>query len=119
MKVFVLLVALCVPAYAKPIPETHPAKVISQEVGTYNGGAAVMPMGTALIGIPVRQRSNVVVIETPKYRVTLSEQMTGRGPIILPVNGTVQFYQAGKWVVILDSANKKHKFGIVHEEALP
>lgn len=109
---------LCVPALAKSTPELRTAKVISQNIGIDNNGAAAMPVGTMLVAVPLRRRTNVVVIETTKADVTLSELGNGKHVIVLPVNGTVQFYRDGEKVIILDSKGKKHKFAIVHIEEM-
>jgi hypothetical protein len=65
-------------------------------------------------GVPINRRSNIVVLETGKCRLTLSE--VGRNWIVLPVNDTIQLYQDGKWFVVLDSKKKKHRFGLIHME---
>ncbi|MGB9408379.1 MAG: hypothetical protein WCA89_12635, partial [Terracidiphilus sp.] len=88
------------PAFAKNQPEFQPAKVISQNIGSYNGGAAAMPIGTMVVAVPITRRSDIVVLETANHRLTLSEQMTGRGPVILPVNETIPFYQDGNWFIV-------------------
>lgn len=116
MKKIVICLLLCLPAYAKPKPEMHTAKVISQDVDAYDGGTAVMPIGRGIMGVPIMRRSNIVVIETAKGRLTWSE--VGRKTIILPVNGTVQFYLDGNLFVVLDSQNKKHKFALMHFESI-
>ena len=121
MKALVLCVCLlCSSAtlLAKTQPEVHTAKVISQDVGSYNGGSAVVPVGGMLVGVPITRRSDMIVLETASHRLTLSELITRHGAVILPVNGTVQFYQDGNWFIVLDSAKKKHKFSLVHMETL-
>ena len=119
MKALALIACLCVSlsALAKDAPRMRTAKVISQDIGAYNGGAAVMPMGTGLIGVPITRHSNIVVIQTDKARITLSE-MANKHFIILPVNGDITFYTDKNVVVIVDGDGKKHKFGIAHLETL-
>lgn len=117
-----LLLSLCLvccgvlPASAKSHLVFHPQKVLSQSIGASNNGIAIMPIGSMLAGVPIRRQSNIVVIETTKARITLSEK--GRHFLILPVNGMVQCAQDGNWVVMLDSNKKKHKFAIIHVEML-
>lgn len=114
----ICLLCFCVqPALAKDHLVFHPVKVLSQTIGTSNNGIAVIPMGSMLTGVPIRRQSNVVVIETSKARLTLSEK--GRHFLILPVNKTVQCSHRGKWVIMLDSDKKEHKFAVVHIEMLP
>lgn len=87
------------------------AKVISQDLNAYNAGTVAMPIGTGIAAVPIRRRSNIVVVETATQRLTWSE--AGKNTIILPVNGSVQFYRDGNWFIVLDSKNKKHKFGLI------
>jgi hypothetical protein len=121
MKALALCACLLCPSavlLAKTQPEVQTAKVISQDVGSYNGGSAVVPVGGMLVGVPITRRSDMIVLETVSHRLTLSELITRHGAVILPVNGTVQFYQEGNWFIVLDSDKKKHKFSLVHMEAL-
>jgi hypothetical protein len=111
------LLCLALPVFAKDQPELHTVKVLSQEIGVADNGIAVMPVGTMLAGIPIRRRSNIVVVETSRYRLTWSE--LGNKFVVLPVNGTIQCYQDGGWYIVRDSAGKKHKFGLVHTKVLP
>jgi hypothetical protein len=119
MKTTILSVALlciCLPGFAKDQPVLKPMKVISQEIGAHNGGTAVMPIGTSVVGVPITRRSNIVVIEGATRRVTLSE--IGNKFIVLPVNGIVQCYQDKNLIVIPDSSGKKHKFSVLHVEVI-
>ena len=77
-----------------------------------------MPIGNMIVGIPITHRSSIVVVQTPHHRLTWSELMTGRGPVILSVSETVQFYYDGKWFIVLDDKGKKHRFSLVHMEAI-
>ncbi len=113
------LLCCCASAFAKTHPIFQSAKVISQNIGSYNAGAAAMPIGTMVVGVPIVRTSDIVVIETSTQRMTWSEYIKGRrGAVILPVNGAIQFYQDGKWFVVLDANKKKHKFSLVHLEAI-
>ena len=116
VRVAFLLLLLSVPAFAKPIRQFESGKVVSQELSSEDGGYAVIPIGTGLVGAPITRRSNVVVVETVTERFTWME--AGRSSIILPVHGTIQFYRDGKWFVILGSSQKKHKFGLMHMEVI-
>ena len=113
----ICLLCLGLPSFAKDPQATHPAKVISQDIGSEDHGLAVMPIGTMIAGVPITRTHNIVVIETPKYRLTLSE--IGRKFVILPVNETIQVSQEGDQILVLDSKKKKHKFAVVHAEKLP
>ena len=116
MLVAIALLSFCLPAFAKKEPELHPAKVISQNVGSSGNGVAVVPLGNMVAGVPINRRSDIVVVETGKYRLTLSE--VGRNFIVLPVNDTIQVYQDRNWIIVLDSQKKKHRFVVVHMEAI-
>ena len=119
MKAFVVaLLLLAIPAFAEhKQPDIRHAKVISQDIGSYNGGAAVMPLGTGVIGVPITRHSNIVVLQTNKARITLSE-MPNKHFLILPVNGDVSFYVDKSLVILADGDGKKHKFSITHLETL-
>ncbi len=75
-----------------------------------------MPLGRGLIGVPITRNSDIVVVETATQRLTWAE--AGRKFVILPVNGTIHFYRDGNWFIVLDSKKNKHKFGLVHLEAI-
>lgn len=111
-----LLCLLGTPGFAKEQPEFHSAKVISQNISSEDRGYAVIPIGTSLAGVPISRRSDIVVVETSKARLTLSEM--GHKFIVLPVNGTIEIYQDGNQLIVLDSNKKKHKFALVHMETL-
>lgn len=113
----ICLLCLCLPAFAKDVPATKPAKVISQNIGSEDHGIAVMPVGSVLAGIPITRTHDIVVIETARYRLTMSE--IGRKFIILPVNETIEVSQEGNQIIVLDAKKKKHKFEVVHAEKLP
>ncbi|MHB1674255.1 MAG: hypothetical protein ACYCSP_08400 [Acidobacteriaceae bacterium] len=111
------LLCLSLPASAHKLIAYQSAKVISQDLDTYNGGEAMVPLGTMLVNVPITRRSNVVVVQTADMRLTLLE--VGRTSLIMPVNETFRLYQDGKWYVVLDTNRKKHKFALVHAEARP
>jgi hypothetical protein len=120
MKALLSLFLLCfaLPALAKSQPEIHKAKVISQNIGSYNGGVAAVPLGTSVVAVPINRRTNTVVLETPHKRITVIEIGNQNHFLVLPVNGTADFYVDGNRIVMVDSNNKKHKFGVVHLEEL-
>jgi len=108
-------------AFAKKQPEFQTAKVISQDIESHQVDRGVMT------GTPLVRYSNTVVIEAAHQRMTwveVSSYATGTrtqdvvNAIPLPVNGTIQFYQDGNWFIVLDAARKKHKFSLVHLEAI-
>lgn len=111
-----LLLLCSISAFAKPNPPLETAKVISQDLETQDRGTAVMPLGRGVVGVPISRRSNIVLVETASERMTWGEDGNGKNVIILPVHGTIQFYRDGKWFIVMDSSNKKHKFGILHLE---
>jgi hypothetical protein len=115
MKTLILLFCLLPTiSFAKTEPAMESAKVLSQDLSSHEGGYAVLPMGSGIVGAPISRMSNIVVIETPTQRITWAED--GRKFIILPVHGTINFYRDGKWFIVMDANKKKHKFGILHLE---
>ena len=112
----ILLVSIlslgCVAAFsAEKSHQWEHAKVISQDQGSSRAGAYAAPLGTGAIAVPLYRNWNRVVVETDGYIYQWNE--VGRARIILPVNGDVAFYREGDWFIIIDSKNKKHKFGLV------
>ncbi len=110
------LICTCTLAYSKTKPRFETAKVLSQNISSYNAGVAVVPVGGMLAGVPINRRSNTVVVQVGSQRITWSE--VGTKTIVLPVNGEVPFYRDGNWFIVIDSKNKKHKFMAVHIETL-
>jgi hypothetical protein len=104
-----LFVALGIAAEKQPNWEK--AKVLSQVMGSAQAGAYAAPMGTGVIAVPVYRRTNNVTVETATHRLEWSE--SGRSTIVLPVNGTIEFYRDSDWFIVLDSKKKKHKFALV------
>lgn len=96
---------------AKKQPNWERGKVISQNLTSSPAGTYAAPIGTATVAVPIYRSSNVVVIETDDYRYEWSE--VGRKPLILPVNGFINFYRDGNWFIVLDSKHKKHKFALM------
>lgn len=66
--------------------------------------------------MPMKRKVNVVVLETREYKYELQE--SGPKPLVVPVNGEVQFYRDGDSVFIQDSKNKKHKFHLTGQTLL-
>lgn len=91
------------------------AKVISQDLTSSKAGTYIAPAGTAAIALPVYRTWNSVTVETDDYIYKWSE--SGQKKVILPVNGEIRFYRDGDWFIVLDSKNKKHRFGLVGMEA--
>ena len=116
MKTAVLLLLCCLPVFAKTNPQTETAKVISQDISAQQGGYAMMPIGTSVVGMPINHRSNLVIVETASHRLTWAE--TGNKAIVLPVNGEIKFYRDGDLFIVMDSKNKKHKFALMHMETI-
>ena len=111
-----MILASALPLAAKkPQPVMHTAKVVSQDISTQNGGAAAMPLGTMIVAVPISVVTNSVAVETEHAFMTWVEKRT-KHPLVLPINGTVEFYQDGNWVVVLDSNHKKHRFAVTHIE---
>ena len=92
------------------------AKVISQELKSLDGGVATTMYGGAIRTVPVTHVSNVIVLETDRYRTTVVE--ADNKQLIVPVNATVTVYQDGNHVIILDQKGKKYKFSPIHVEQL-
>jgi hypothetical protein len=102
--------ALLVVAGEKEHPWEH-AKVNAQDLNSSPAGAYAAPIGTATVAVPIYRTSNLVVVETDAYRFQWRE--VGRKPVVLPVNGFIDFYRDGDWFIVLDSKHKKHKFALV------
>ena len=97
--------------------KTEHAKVISQNLSSSAAGMYNAPIGNSTVAVPIYRRSNVVVVETDDYRFEWSE--SGNKMLVLPVNGSVDFYRDGDWFIVLDSKHKKHKFALVGMTAKP
>lgn len=106
-----LLASFTVPAFARD-HQMLTARVISQDLNSYNAGVYGAPIGNAVVAVPIQRRSNVVVIESKKYRITMTE--VGNKTLIVPVNDTISFYQDGRFVILLDAQQKKHKFAVTN-----
>lgn len=92
-----------------PVLET--GTVVSQQTVTVGS----QTYQTLLHGWETRAKTeNVVVVDAGAYRYTWVE-MTRRW-VILPVNGTIQFYRDKRVFVVTDDENHKHRFGLVAEE---
>jgi len=90
---------------------TEHATVISQSLSSSAAGTYNAPIGNATVAVPIYRKSNIVVVETDDYRFEWSE--SGNKNIILPVNGSIEFYRDGDWFIVLDSKHKKHKFALI------
>jgi hypothetical protein len=117
VKRYLLLIALAASPLCAEQKPTKPAKVIYQDIGSENRGTAVLPLAGGIAGVPITRSTNIVMIETKTYRVTMVEDAR-KNFIVLPVNGTVQFYEEKERIIILDSKNKKHKFVVTHAEKI-
>jgi hypothetical protein len=112
--VVALALAGCALQAKEPIAWRH-AKVISQDMESSPGGVIAVPIGNMAIAAPITRRSNVIELETNKAHIRLIEQKMNRGPIILPVNATIDFYleeKSGRFI-ILDFKKHKHIFGVI------
>ncbi|MGA7695462.1 MAG: hypothetical protein WCA76_10560 [Candidatus Sulfotelmatobacter sp.] len=106
-----LFVLLPILAFAGDKHEIEHGRVISQDLNSSQAGTYNAPIGTASVSVPIYRRSNFVVVETDTYTYQWSE--VGNKPIILPVNGDIEFYRDGDSFIVLDSKHKKHKFALV------
>lgn len=113
---FVLLLSVSVPAFARKTIAVETGRVLQQNIDSEDRGTAVMPIGTMIAAIPISRQSNIVVVQAGGQRMTWSERITRRGPIVLPVNGEVYFYRDGNWFVVEDAKRKVHKFSLLHVE---
>ena len=106
-------------------PRWEEAVVISQNLGSQPAGTYAAPLGGGAVAVPIYSNSNIVVIETGQPRYVLTEPNLGgpiifrrsysSSPLILPVNGKVQFYRDGDWFIFMDRKHKKHRFSLVGE----
>ena len=87
------------------------AKVLSQDMQTEHFGSASLPIGTAVVNVPLSRTSSTVVLDTGNEIVTWIE-ITKNGRITLPVNGSIRYYLEKGVPTVLDSAGKKHVFAV-------
>lgn len=111
-----LLLCLGALAPAQAPPGTFTAHVVHQEIGSENGGSAVIPLNGALIGMPIMRRTNMVILQTAHHRLEIAESSKDRHLIVLTVGGDVSVTREKQWFIILDSENKKHKFSVVSDQ---
>ena len=107
-----ILTCFAVPAFCEKPRKMEKAKVVWQNIFTQQNGSALVPVAGMAIEVPLRQRTNFVMIKTEVYQYALQE-VTDHF-IILPVLGMIEFYRDGKYFVILDEQGKKHKFVVTH-----
>lgn len=107
----ILLAASAVANAAKQPIIWQTGTIISQDLNSSPAGVYAAPIGTARVAVPIYRTSNIVVVDTPKVIFRWSE--VGRRPIVLTVNGRVDFYQDGDWFIVLDTKHRKHKFSII------
>ena len=98
--------------FAGEKPNWEEATVISRNLGSQPAGVYTGPLGGGTVAVPINANSNIVVIETDHYRYVLNEPNLGgaivfrrsysSSPLILPVNGKVQFYRDGDWFIFMD-----------------
>jgi len=98
-----------VPSFAKKPVEWLDAKVLSQDMQTERFGSASLPIGTAVVRVPLSRTSNTVVLDTGNQIVTWVE-ITKNGRITLPVNGSIRYYLEKGVPTVLDTAAKKTRF---------
>jgi hypothetical protein len=99
MKRLVLIGLLAASLYgAKKEPNWEHGKVLWQD------------RGTAAVAFPLYRQYNSVRIETGGYIYGWSE--VGRKTIALSVGEEIRFYRDGDLFIILDTNQKKHKFGL-------
>lgn len=98
----------------RPTPPPPPPQQVPYSPGSvgYNERAALgasvgQAAGNVINNLMIKQE-NRVIVETSTYRYEWLE--TAHSVVILPVNGRIQFYQDGKFFVVLDDENHKHKF---------
>ena len=109
---FVLpLALLSICAFGEKQHQMEHGKVLSQNMDSSQSGTYNAPLFNGTVAVPIYRRSNLVVVETDHYRLEWSE--VGNKTIILPVNGTIEFYRDGDWFIVQDSKHKKHKFALV------
>jgi len=116
MRSLFFLLLFSVPLLGKE-PAWQYAKVISQNIGSRDSGAAAVPIGGIVAVVPLSERWNVVIVEDRFYRMEWHE--LGSSFLTLIVNDEVRFYRdKDDRCVVLDSKGKKHKFAIMHIEKI-
>jgi len=110
--VVVLLLLAAMPSFAAK--KEHLIEfgiVVDQNLQSAPGGAMAMPVGTAVVAVPLYRQSNVVTIDTAFYRYQWLE--VGLDKIILPVNDVVEFYRDHDRFIVMDSRHRKHRFELI------
>ena len=116
MRSAILFFCVCSVAFAtKKTPAWQTGIVRSQDISSQRAGAYSGPVGNGTVAVPLYRHSDQVWIETERYMYGWIE--LGRNPIVLPVNGQIEFYQDGNRFVVLDSKRHKHKFALVRMTA--
>jgi hypothetical protein len=106
----------CLTAAAKDIPVMQNATVISQDIGSRDRGQAFVPLFGSIYAVPLTRSWNRVIVQTSQHRMEWVEK--GNKFIVLPVHGTISFYQDKEYFIVLDSRGKKHKFILIGMEQL-
>lgn len=83
-------------------------------IGTSNAGAAAMPIGTAMVAVPLNRRTYWFKSNGITYAVATN--YTGHWPN-LTVNAHVKFAAEGHTVHVLDEDKKDRKFSIIEKIA--
>lgn len=119
--VFVALSVFAASALAKNL-EWKDARVVNIISTSQNSGAAVVPVGTMLVGVPVTTNTTLYQIETPEMiyilSYTFNPMVNWRNrPPNLTVNGKTKIAIDGRNAHIIDDEGKDVKVPIARKIA--
>lgn len=108
----VLAIAICLGAKPKDVTwET--GTVLAQNMTVHERtGTWMSPTSNQIQNYPMYLKRNSVAIRVGNR---VYEWVEKNGTMVLPVNGTIQFYREKGMFIVLDSQNKPHKFVAVSE----
>lgn len=107
-----LAILAAVPGFAAA-PQWQHGTVLGQETQSVYSGSYEAWVHGVYVNVPTYRNINTLTVETECYRYVWQEAPMFHGNVILPINGTVNFYQDGSSFIIIDIKNRKHKFSIL------
>jgi hypothetical protein len=115
MKALVTLLAfLCLTAVAVAKPrDWKDAKVVN--ITSENGGAAAVPIGTMIVGVPITKTFYWIQTEDTTY--VLGPAITQRQLLNVTLNGKTKIAVEGRNAHILDDEGKDRKMNIAEKVA--
>jgi hypothetical protein len=111
--VVLFLTSVCLPLLAK---DRNWQDSVFLGVGSVNTGAAAMPIGTAVVAVPLTAQHYWLRANDLVYCLYFPSRLSGRVPN-LTVNGHTKFAAEGRNVYILDDDGKQWKLHIVEKIA--